>query len=91
MGGGGEQPNIEVVQLLCRLLQKAKPRKSGYANLISYVKDRPGHDRRYAMDSTKIRRELGWKPKESFESGLAKTVRWYVDHLQDHFSGVKAA
>jgi dTDP-glucose 4,6-dehydratase len=63
------------------LLDEARPRKAGsYAELISFVKDRPGHDRRYAIDSAKIARELGWRPRESFDSGLAKTVRWYVEH-----------
>jgi dTDP-glucose 4,6-dehydratase len=63
------------------LLDKAKPRKAGsHADLITFVQDRPGHDRRYAMDSSKIARELGWRPRESFESGLAKTVRWYLEN-----------
>ena len=67
---------------LCALLDDARPRKAGsYAELISFVKDRPGHDRRYAIDSGKIARELGWQPRESFESGLRKTVGWYVENL----------
>jgi dTDP-glucose 4,6-dehydratase len=81
IGGGAERANIDVVQTICALLDEAQPRKSGkYAELISYVKDRLGHDRRYAMDATKIGRELGWRARESFESGLAKTVRWYVEN-----------
>jgi dTDP-glucose 4,6-dehydratase len=79
IGGNSEKANIDLVQLLCSLLDKAAPRNSGrYADLISFVKDRLGHDRRYAIDSRKIQRELGWQPKESFESGLNKTVAWYV-------------
>ena len=65
--------------------------KGGYAELISFVKDRPGHDRRYAMDITKIRRELGWAPRESFESGLEKTVRWYLANIETHFARSEAA
>jgi dTDP-glucose 4,6-dehydratase len=81
IGGGAEKANIDLVRRLCALLDEARPRKAGsYAELISFVKDRPGHDRRYAIDSAKIARELGWRPRESFDSGLAKTVRWYVEH-----------
>jgi dTDP-glucose 4,6-dehydratase len=81
IGGNSEKANIDLVNLLCLLLEKNSPRKSGrYSDLISFVKDRPGHDRRYAIDANKIARELGWKPKESFESGLMKTVRWYIDN-----------
>jgi dTDP-glucose 4,6-dehydratase len=86
IGGNSEKSNNEVVSMLCEILDKARPRKAGkYAELISFVKDRPGHDRRYAIDARKISRELGWKPKESFESGLKKTVLWYLEHLQSHF------
>ena len=82
IGGGAEKANIDLVRLLCALLDEAQPRKTGnYAELISFVKDRPGHDRRYAIDSAKIARELGWQPRESFESGLRKTVGWYVENL----------
>ena len=81
IGGNTEKTNNEVVNTLCKLLEKELPRKGGkYADLISFVKDRPGHDRRYAMNTGKISRELGWRPGESFESGLARTVRWYLDN-----------
>jgi dTDP-glucose 4,6-dehydratase len=81
IGGENEVVNIDLVRLLCGLLDRLKPRKGGsYADLITFVKDRPGHDRRYAMNIGKIRRELGWEPKESFESGLEKTVRWYLEN-----------
>lgn len=81
IGGNAEKTNNEVVSVICELLQQARPRPAGrYAELITYVKDRPGHDRRYAMDIRKIQRELGWRPRESFESGIAKTVRWYLDN-----------
>ncbi|MDA1116582.1 MAG: dTDP-glucose 4,6-dehydratase [Proteobacteria bacterium] len=80
IGGGAEMKNLELVRTLCALLDEAKARTGGsYASLISFVKDRPGHDRRYAIDARKIRRELGWRPQESFESGLRKTVNWYID------------
>jgi dTDP-glucose 4,6-dehydratase len=81
IGGNAERANIDVVGTICALLEEALPRKGGkYAELVSFVKDRPGHDRRYAMDAGKISRELGWRPRESFETGLRKTVRWYVDN-----------
>jgi dTDP-glucose 4,6-dehydratase len=81
IGGGAERANIELVRTICALLDKARPRKAGkYADLIGFVKDRPGHDRRYAIDAAKIARELGWRPREDFDSGLAKTVRWYVEN-----------
>jgi len=82
VGGSSEKPNIEVVKTLCAILDKERPRSDGspYASLITYVKDRPGHDRRYAIDARKISTELGWKPAETFETGLRKTVRWYLDH-----------
>jgi dTDP-glucose 4,6-dehydratase len=81
IGGGCERQNIDLVRQICSLLDKAKPRKVGsHADLITFVQDRPGHDRRYAMDSSKIARELGWRPRESLESGLAKTVRWYLEN-----------
>jgi dTDP-glucose 4,6-dehydratase len=79
IGGASEKTNLEVVKTLCEMLDAARPRKSGrYADLIALVKDRPGHDRRYAMDTAKIERELGWRPRESFTSGMKKTVDWYL-------------
>jgi dTDP-glucose 4,6-dehydratase len=82
IGGSSEKPNIEVVKTLCGILDRERPRADGasYATQITYVKDRPGHDRRYAIDARKISTELGWKPSETFETGLTKTVRWYLDH-----------
>ncbi len=81
IGGGGERANIDLVREICSFLDESSPRKAGsYAELVSFVKDRPGHDRRYAIDSAKIARELGWKPRESFASGLKKTVQWYVEN-----------
>ena len=81
IGGNAERANIDLVKAICALLDKALPRKGGkYAELISFVKDRPGHDRRYAIDAGKIARELGWRAREDFDSGLAKTVRWYVEN-----------
>ena len=80
IGGRQERKNIDVVRAICRLLDELAP--SGQASheaLITFVPDRPGHDRRYAIDSSKIESELGWRPTETFESGLAKTVRWYLD------------
>ena len=91
IGGESERNNNDVVATLCRLLDMARPRKGGsYADLIAYVTDRPGHDRRYAMNIAKIRRELGWQPRESFESGLEKTVHWYLANLERHFAQVPA-
>jgi dTDP-glucose 4,6-dehydratase len=79
IGGGSEKTNLEVVRALCALLDELRPRARGrYAELIAMVKDRPGHDRRYAIDASRMRSELGWRPKESFESGLRKTVDWYL-------------
>jgi len=79
IGGNAETANIDVVRTLCRILAEMKPGRD-YARQIAFVKDRPGHDRRYAIDASKIRSDLGWKPQESFESGLARTVRWYLDN-----------
>ncbi|MBP8962030.1 MAG: dTDP-glucose 4,6-dehydratase [Opitutaceae bacterium] len=80
VGGINERANLEVVRRICALLDAQSPRADGksYADQITFVADRPGHDRRYAIDCTKLQRELGWKPKESFETGLAKTVAWYL-------------
>jgi dTDP-glucose 4,6-dehydratase len=82
VGGWNEKPNIEIVNMVCGLLDRLRPRAGGgsYAELITYVKDRPGHDRRYAIDARKLERELGWKPAETFETGIAKTVQWYLSH-----------
>ncbi len=82
VGGWNEKPNIEIVKTVCALLDELHPRADGkpYAEQITYVTDRPGHDRRYAIDATKIHRELGWKPAETFESGIRKTVQWYLDN-----------
>ena len=74
-------PNLQIVHTLCDLLDAARPKASGsYRDQIAYVTDRPGHDRRYAIDARKIERELGWRPAESFATGIAKTVRWYLDN-----------
>ena len=81
IGGWNEKKNLDVVHTLCDLLDKARPKAAGsYRDQITYVKDRPGHDRRYAIDARKLERELGWKPAETFETGLAKTVDWYLDN-----------
>jgi dTDP-glucose 4,6-dehydratase len=80
--GGGNQPfNIDLVYELCSILDELKPASSSYTDLITYVPDRPGHDRRYAMDITKIRNELGWAPKHDIETGLRETVKWYLGHI----------
>ena len=79
IGGWNEKPNIEIVNTICALLDELRPRASGrYSELITYVTDRPGHDRRYAVDASKIERELGWRPAETFETGIRKTVAWYL-------------
>ncbi len=81
VGGWNEKANIEIVKIICALLDELKPDAAGpYGRLITYVKDRPGHDRRYAIDARKIERELGWRPAETFETGIRKTVRWYLDN-----------
>ncbi|HVT71783.1 MAG TPA: dTDP-glucose 4,6-dehydratase [Lacunisphaera sp.] len=84
IGGLNEQPNLEIVRAICTLLDRKAPRPDGrsYAAQIKHVADRPGHDRRYAIDCTKIQRELGWAPRESFASGLEKTVDWYLGHRE---------
>jgi dTDP-glucose 4,6-dehydratase len=80
IGGNAEKTNLEMVNAICGLLDEAQPhRKTPHAELITFVKDRPGHDQRYAMDAGKMSRELGWKPAENFESGLRKTVAWFLD------------
>jgi dTDP-glucose 4,6-dehydratase len=82
VGGWNEKPNIEIVQTVCRLLDELRPRgdNKSYRDQIAYVKDRPGHDRRYAIDAHKLERELGWKPAETFDTGIHKTVQWYLDN-----------
>ncbi|WP_055326654.1 dTDP-glucose 4,6-dehydratase [Ralstonia solanacearum] len=91
VGGWNEKTNLEVVHTLCDLLDELKPKATGsYRDQIAFVKDRPGHDRRYAIDARKLERELGWKPAETFETGLRKTVQWYLDNqvwVQDVVSG----
>ena len=82
IGGWNEKANIDVVKQICSILDELRPKNDGksYAEQITYVNDRPGHDRRYAIDASKIERELGWKPLETFESGIRKTVQWYLDN-----------
>jgi dTDP-glucose 4,6-dehydratase len=82
VGGWNEKPNIEIVQTICQLLDEMRPKADGgsYASQITYVTDRPGHDRRYAIDARKLEAELGWKPAETFDTGIRKTVEWYLDN-----------
>ncbi|WIE48886.1 dTDP-glucose 4,6-dehydratase [Pseudomonas sp. GM17] len=82
VGGWNEKPNLDIVNTVCALLDELRPRADGklYSEQISYVADRPGHDRRYAIDARKLERELGWKPVETFETGIRKTVQWYLDN-----------
>ena len=82
IGGNNEIKNIDVVTIICSLLDEISPRKNGssYSDLITFVKDRPGHDFRYAIDAGKIRNDLGWSPNESFETGIRKTIHWYLDN-----------
>jgi len=82
IGGWNEKANIDVVNTICRILDELKPRADGksYAEQITFVKDRPGHDRRYAIDASKVERELGWRPAETFDTGIRKTVQWYLDN-----------
>lgn len=84
VGGNHEMQNIEIVKAICAVLDELRPKKeaSSYAEQIIFVKDRPGHDRRYAIDATKIRKELNWQPKETFESGIRKTVEWYLNNVK---------
>ncbi len=84
VGGWNEKPNLDVVHTICSILDGLRPKADGtsYSSQITYVKDRPGHDRRYAIDASKLGRELGWKPAETFESGLQKTVQWYLDNQE---------
>jgi dTDP-glucose 4,6-dehydratase len=81
IGGWNEKPNLDIVHTVCALLDEMRPDPAGsHRRLITHVTDRPGHDRRYAIDARKLERELGWKPAETFETGIRKTVRWYLDH-----------
>jgi len=84
VGGWNEKPNLDVVHAICSILDSLRPKADGasYASQITYVKDRPGHDRRYAIDASKLERELGWKPAETFETGIQKTVQWYLDNQE---------
>ena len=76
IGGHNEKQNIEVIKVICDILQELTPSSISYRSLITYVQDRPGHDIRYAIDASKIQNELGWQPKETFESGIRKTIHW---------------
>lgn len=91
IGGWNEKRNLEIVETVCDIVDEMAPRAGpARRNLVTFVKDRPGHDRRYAMDARKIERELGWRPKETFESGIRKTVRWYLENeawIRDVTSG----
>jgi len=82
IGGWNEKPNLDVVKTICSTLDELHPRSDGkpYADQIRFVKDRPGHDRRYAIDARKIERELDWRPVETFETGIRKTIQWYLDN-----------
>jgi dTDP-glucose 4,6-dehydratase len=84
VGGWNEKPNIDIVKTVCALLDELRPRADGqsYVTQITYVKDRPGHDRRYAIDARKLEKELGWKPAETFETGIRKTVAWYLENAE---------
>jgi dTDP-glucose 4,6-dehydratase len=83
VGGWNEKPNLEIVHAVCDIVDEMAPRAGGARReLITFVKDRPGHDRRYAMDARKIERELGWRPKETFETGIRKTIRWYLENQE---------
>jgi dTDP-glucose 4,6-dehydratase len=84
VGGWNEKPNLDVVNTICSILDELRTKSDGssYASQITYVKDRPGHDRRYAIDATKLERELGWKPAETFDTGIRKTVLWYLDNQE---------
>ena len=84
IGGNSEKKNIEVVKNICDYLDQIKPKQGSYLELIEFVEDRPGHDFRYAIDASKIETELGWKAEETFESGIKKTVSWYLNH-KDRF------
>jgi dTDP-glucose 4,6-dehydratase len=80
IGGNAERANIDVVRMICAILDELRPRASAHDGLITFVADRPGHDRRYAIDATKVKRDLGWAPRHRFEDGLRRTVEWYLEH-----------
>ena len=82
IGGCNEKKNLDIVNTICTMLDELCPNDpvTPHAKLIKFVQDRPGHDRRYAIDARKIERELGWKPRETFETGIRKTIQWYLDH-----------
>lgn len=81
IGGHNEKQNIEAVHIICDILQELRPQERSYRELITNVKNRPGHDMRYAIDASKIQKELGWAPEETFETGIRKTVQWYLDNV----------
>ena len=81
IGGNNQPTNLEIVQQICALLDEFSPSGAPHDRLITFVQDRPGHDRRYAMDTDKIQKNLGWRPRESLDSGLRRTVQWYLEHL----------
>jgi len=83
VGGWNEKPNLEVVQTICSVLDQLRPKTNGsYTDQITFVKDRPGHDRRYAIDASKLESELAWRPVETFETGIRKTIEWYLNHSE---------
>ena len=88
IGGWNEKANIDIVSTICKLLETFKP-KANYHKLVTYVTDRPGHDRRYAINANKMERDLNWKPVETFETGIRKTIQWYLDN-QDWISDVQS-
>jgi dTDP-glucose 4,6-dehydratase len=82
VGGNSEKTNLDVVKTICTILDELRPAANPRISLLSFVKDRPGHDRRYALDAGKLARELGWRPQERFDSGMRKTIAWYLDNPQ---------
>jgi dTDP-glucose 4,6-dehydratase len=83
VGGWNEKPNLEVVQTICSVLDQLRPKTNGsYTDQITFIKDRPGHDRRYAIDASKLESELAWRPVETFETGIRKTIDWYLNHSE---------
>jgi len=80
VGGSNERTNLEVVETICGILDELRPKEKAYREQIVFVKDRPGHDKRYAIDATKLKKQLGWKPEENFETGIRRTIQWYLDN-----------